>query len=74
MNITDFVCSIQMKLEDLEHSGISGYIECISNIIIKNSNKLEKHFRPLHCSDFKRGVLCIKDNNELTKKPEDKPI
>ena len=74
MNITDFVSSIQMNLEDLEHTGRSGYIEGISNIILKNLNKLEQHLRPLHCSDFKREVLYIKDNDEWLKETEDKPI
>lgn len=74
MNITDFVSSIQMNLDDLEHTGRSGYIEGISNIIIKNLNKLEQHLRPLHCSDFKREVLYIKDNNEWQKETENKPI
>ena len=74
MNINDFVSSIQMNLEDLEHTGRQGYIEGISNIIIKNLNKIEHHLRPLHCSDFKREVLYIKDNNEWTKETEDKPI
>jgi len=74
MNITDFVSSIQMNLDDLEHTGRSGYIEGISNIILKNLNNLEQHLRPLHCSDFKREVLYIKDNNEWTKETENKPI
>ena len=30
--------------------------------------------RPLHCSDLKREVLYIKDNNEWTKETETKPI
>jgi hypothetical protein len=30
--------------------------------------------RPLHCSDNKREVLYIKDNNEWTKETEKKPI
>jgi len=74
MNINDFVSSIQMNLEDLEHTGRSGYIEGISNIILKNLNKLEQHLRPLHCSDIKREVLYIKDNDEWTKETENKPI
>jgi len=74
MNITDFVSSIQMNFDDLEHTGRSGYIEGISNIIVKNLNKLENHMRPLHCSDLKREVLYIKDNNEWTKETYDKPI
>ena len=74
MNITDFVSSIQMNLEDLENTGRSGYIEGISNIILKNLNKLEQHLRPLHCSDIKREVLYIKDNNEWFKETENKPV
>jgi hypothetical protein len=74
MNITDFVSSINMNLDDLVNTGRRGYIEGISNIIIKNLNKLENHMRPLHCSDFKREVLYIKDNNQWHKENENKPI
>ena len=74
MNITDFVSSIQMKLEDLETTGRTGYIEGISNIILKNLNKLEQTLRPLHCSDLKREVLYVKDNDEWTKETYNKPI
>jgi hypothetical protein len=74
MNITDFVSSIKMELEDLEHTGRTGYVQGISNILIKNLNNLEQQLRPLHCSDLKREVLYIKDNNEWTKDTENKPI
>jgi hypothetical protein len=74
MNITDFVSSIKLSLEDLENTGRQGYIQGISNIIIKNLNNLEQQLRPLHCSDLKREVLYIKDNNEWTKDSENKPI
>jgi len=75
MNITDFVSSIKLNLEDLENTGRRGYIEGISNIILKNLNNIEQHMRPLHCSDQKREILYIKDdNNEWTKEVDDKPI
>jgi len=74
MNITDFVSSIQMNFDDLEYTGRSGYIEGISNIILKNLYKLENNMRPLHCSDFKREVLYIKDNDKWTKETDNKPI
>ena len=74
MNITDFISSIQLNLDDLEHTGMHGYIDGVSNIIIKNLNKLETHMRPLHCSDVKREVLYIKDNNQWTKETESKPV
>ena len=36
INMSDFVSSIKMSLDDLEHTGRNGYIEGISNIIIRN--------------------------------------
>lgn len=74
MNITDFVNSINFNLEDLEHTGRNGYIEGISNIFVKNLNNIEDHMRPIHCSDQKREVLYIKDNDEWLKETQDKPI
>lgn len=74
MNITDFVSSIKLNIEDLEHTGRTGYIEGITSIFLKNLNNLEKHMRPLHCSDFKREILYIKDNNKWEKEIDQKPI
>jgi hypothetical protein len=74
MNITDFVSSIKMELADLEHTGRTNYVEGITNIVVKNLNNLEQQMRPLHCSDLKREVLYIKDNNEWTKENDNKPI
>lgn len=74
MNISEFVSSIHFNLEDLETTGRQGYIEGISNIILKNLNNLEQHFRPLHCADSKREVFYIKDNDKWTKENEEKPI
>jgi hypothetical protein len=74
MNLSDFVSSIKLNLEDLENTGRQGYIKGISDIIVKNLNNLEQCFRPIHCSDIKREVLYIKNNNEWTKETEDKSI
>ena len=74
MNISDFVSSIKVNLADLENTGRQGYIEGISNIILKNLNNLEQHFRPLHCSDLKREVFYIKDNDKWQKENDEKPI
>jgi hypothetical protein len=74
INISDFVSSIKLSLEDLEHTGRRGYIEGISNIILRNLKGLEQHQRPIHCNDQKREVLYIKEGGEWTKETEDKPI
>jgi hypothetical protein len=42
LNISDFVKSIKPSLEDLESTGRLGYVEGVSNIILKNLNTFEK--------------------------------
>jgi len=67
MNITDFVDSLQLQLSDLEKVGEVGYIEGISNIIIKNLNALDVTQRPIHCTDKKRETMYIKDEDKWEK-------
>jgi hypothetical protein len=74
LNINDFVSSIKVSLTDLENTGRQGYVEGVSNIILKNLNNLEQYQRPIHCSDFKREVIYIKDNDKWEKEGEEKPL
>ena len=72
MNIMDFVDSLKLQLSDLENVGRLGYVEGISNIIIKNLNEMDVHKRPVHCSDSKREVMYIKDDDKWEKENENK--
>ena len=72
INITDFVNSIQLQLEDLEETGRLGYVDGISRVVIKNLDDMNTHKRPIHCSDSKREILYIKDNNQWIKENENK--
>jgi hypothetical protein len=72
MNIMDFVDSIKLQLADLEKVGEVGYVEGITNIINKNLKALDVTQRPVHCTDKKREVLYIKDENKWEKENEDK--
>ena len=72
MNITDFVDSLNLQLSDLENVGRLGYVEGISKIIIKNLQALDVHKRPVHCSDSKREVMYIKDEDKWEKENEEK--
>ena len=74
LNINDFVSSIKVSLTDLENTGRQGYIEGISSIILKHLNNLEQYQRPIHCSDVKREVIYIKDNDKWEKEGEEKPL
>ena len=67
MNINDFVDSLQLQLSDLEKVGQMGYIEGISNIIIKNLNAMDITERPIHCTDKKRETMYIKDEDKWEK-------
>ena len=73
MNMKDFIDSVELELSDLENVGKSGYIEGISSIIIKNLNALDVEKRPIHCTDNKREVIYIKDDNKWEKEEENKP-
>jgi len=70
MNITDFVDSIKLQLSDLENVGKIGYVEGLSNIIIKNLNALDVTERPVHCSDSKRETMYVKDEDKWEKEDE----
>jgi hypothetical protein len=72
MNIMDFVDSLKLQLSDLENVGRLGYVEGISNIIIKNLQEMDVHKRPVHCSDSKREVMYIKDEDKWEKENENK--
>jgi hypothetical protein len=72
MNIMDFAESVKLQLSDLEKVGEIGYVDGISNIIVKNLNALDETKRPVHCTDTKREVLYIKDDNKWEKEDNDK--
>ena len=67
INMSDFVNSCKIELSDLEETGELGYVEGISRILIKNLEELGLDLRPMHCSDIKRKILYIKDNDVWVK-------
>jgi len=72
LNIQDFVDTIKLQLSDLEETGRLGYVEGLTNIVVRGLKELDVYKRPIHCSDLKREVLYVKDKNEWTKENNDK--
>ena len=72
MNINDFIDSIKLELTDLINVGEVGYIQGITNIITSNLKALDVTERPIHCTDKKREVVYIKDENKWEKEDENK--
>jgi hypothetical protein len=70
-NITDFINSIDVGFKDFENFGRLGYVSSINNILIRELKGLDLYKRPIHCSDLKREVIHVKDNDTWVK-DEDK--
>jgi hypothetical protein len=71
MNISEFINSFTLSINDLERVGSLGYVEGISSIILKELRNLDIHKRPVHCSDTKRETLYIKDENKWEKEDQE---
>ena len=71
MSITDFVNSIKLQLTDLEAVGKLGFVNGISDIIIKNLKALDVHKRPIHCTDTKRETMYVKGAEAWVKEGDD---
>ena len=70
MNMKDFVDSIQITLADVESMGKLGYVNGLSNIIIKNLKAIDYRLRPVHCTDTKRDTMYTKTQNAWIKEDE----
>jgi hypothetical protein len=73
MNLTDFVNSLQIQISDLEKVGKDGFVNGISNIILKNLKDLDVTMRPVHCSDQKREVMYVKNDNQWHNDSKESP-
>jgi hypothetical protein len=67
MNMSEFIESVKIQLSDLENVGKLGFVDGISNIIIKNLQALDVEKRPVHCCDAKRETMYIKDQDKWEK-------
>ena len=71
LNMSDFIDSLEINTKSLERTGTHGYVHGISKIFMDGIRKLKVQERPIHCTDLKREVLYIKDNDTWTKDTED---
>ena len=74
INMTEFVETLHLEMDDLDNTSQNGYISGIADIFVKGLKQLELHQRPIHCSDLKREVLYVKDNDTWERDNEEKTI
>ena len=74
MNMSEFINSFDINYNDLERLADEGYVKTISNLIINKVRELDVENRPIHCSDARREVVFIKEDNVWLQDDEDKSI
>ncbi len=67
LNISEFIASLKITLEDLAFSRTNGLVGGITDVMIRGLNQLDIHKRPIHCTDTKRNTMYIKDNEKWKK-------
>ena len=67
LNISDFIDSLKITLEDLLFSKTNGISRGITDVMIKGLKELDIHKRPIHCTDIKRDIMYIKDEDKWLK-------
>ena len=67
LNISDFIDSLKITLEDLLFSKTNGISRGITDVMIKGLKELDIHKRPIHCTDIKRDIMYIKNEDNWSK-------
>lgn len=67
ISLTQFVNSLDVGPQHVEYTGVHGYVAGISKIFMDGLRQLDVCKRPIHCTDLKREVLYIKEDNAWEK-------
>ena len=74
INFHEFIENISVSREDLMNTGQLGFVGGVSKILIDQMKGLGINERPIHCTDLKRDIVYIKENNEWNKEEDDVKI
>jgi len=67
MNISDFIKSLPLTAQHYENTKDNGLADTLTNLMVDGLNNLDVVERPIHCTDQKRKVMYVKDNNKWEK-------
>lgn len=67
LNMSEFIDSLKITLDDLLFSKNNGITRGVTDIMIKKLKELDIYKRPIHCTDIKRDVMYIKDEDKWHK-------
>lgn len=63
INMSDFIASLPIQMQDLEHTRKHGLYQGIANIMLNGLKQLGATKRPIHCTNVSKETLYIKDND-----------
>lgn len=64
VNISDFVNSLEITMDDLTYTRNQGLVEGISKVMIDGLKQMDLYKRPIHCTDQKRDTIYVRDNHQ----------
>ena len=67
LNMSEFIDSLKITLDDLLFSKNNGITRGVTDIMMKRLKELDIYKRPIHCTDIKRDVMYIKDEDKWHK-------
>ena len=74
MNISDFIKSLPITAQHYENTKDNGLADTLTNIMVDGLNNLDVVERPIHCTDKKRKVMYVKDDDKWEKDNENNVI
>jgi len=67
MNLSEFLDTIVVSREDLENNARLGFVNGMTKIFIDNLKRLNISERSIHCTDFKRETIYVKEDDKWIK-------
>jgi hypothetical protein len=67
INLSDFVKSLEITFENLKVVNQTGMEESVSALILKGLENMDVCKRPIHCTDQKRDVMYVKEEEKWEK-------
>jgi hypothetical protein len=74
VNLEEFGKETILQLSDLDKIGRIGFVEGMTDIIVARFKTLEVNKRPIHCTDAKREIFYVKDNDKWEKDDDNKKM
>jgi hypothetical protein len=71
INLSEFVENVKLGISELENVADIGYVDGVTQIFMNGLKDMDIYKRPLHCTDIKREIMHVRENNTWIKDTPD---